>query len=172
MSTSRVSTDKDPNSRHLLSPSQVLARHRAEFEIAKRSPRGERKMQTSGGSVEICSGDGCEVRRLVCCVVCMLPLFFILLPLSLLWWLTVYDFHSILFFNIFSSSLLLYIYGTDYELGTYCCSLYLWLDRTITSHSSYPYSFLCLLLFLTPECCPKQGGYPKLYAYLGRKYCK
>ena len=61
MSTSRVSTDP---SRHLSSPSQVLARHRNEFEIAKRSPRGERKMQTSGGSVEICSGDGCEVRRL------------------------------------------------------------------------------------------------------------
>ena len=69
MSTSRVSTDP---SRHLLSPSQVLARHRNEFEIAKRSPRGERKMQTSGGSVEICSGDGCEVRRLVLLVVFVL----------------------------------------------------------------------------------------------------
>lgn len=71
MSTSHGSTDKDP-SRHLFSPSssEVLARHRAEFEIAKRSPRGERKMQTSGGgSVEICSGDGCEVRRLVLLVV-------------------------------------------------------------------------------------------------------
>ena len=68
MSTSRVSTDP---SRHLSSPSQVLARHRNEFEIAKRSPRGERKMQESS-SVEICSGDGCEVRRLVLLVVFVL----------------------------------------------------------------------------------------------------
>lgn len=70
MSTSHGSTDKDP-SRHLFSSSssEVLARHRAEFEIAKRSPRGERKMQAGSGSVEICSGDGCEVRRLVLLVV-------------------------------------------------------------------------------------------------------
>ena len=61
MATSLGSIDKDRNSRHLLSPSQVLARHRAEFEIAKRSPQGERKMQ-EGDSVEMCTGDGCEVR--------------------------------------------------------------------------------------------------------------
>jgi len=71
--TSLGSTDKHRNNRHLSSPSQVLARHRAEFEIAKRSPRGERKMEESS-SVEMCSGNGCEVRRLIY-VVCMLPLF-------------------------------------------------------------------------------------------------
>ena len=119
MSTSRVGTDKD-HSRHLLSPSQVLARHRAEFEIAKRSPRGERKMQTSGGSVEICSGDGCEVRRLVLLVVFVLRRVYVT---SLLHFASIVS--SLMTNCILLSSHPLYrCYGTDYQLGTYCCSSY------------------------------------------------